>query len=285
MDTYALVTDRIIAELAQGRIPWRKPWAARCGAISRATGKPYSLLNQLLLGGQSGEYVTFRQAAAEGSYVKKGEKGHTVVFWKWLKVTDEDTGEEKEIPYLKHYTVFHINQCEGLTPKYTASAEAVTNPAEADERAEKIITDYVTRSGVKLIRRESNEAYYSPARDEIVIPDITQFTETPEYYSTAFHETVHSTGSASRLCRINTTAAFGSDDYSQEELVAELGASYLLNHCGLESPSSFRNNAAYIQAWLKELKNDKRLIVVAAGKAEKAVRYILADEEGADENV
>lgn len=114
--------------------------------------------------------------------------------------------------------------------------------------------------------------------DEIVVPEINQFTDVSEFYSTAFHEAVHSTGHSSRLNRITNVANFGSESYSVEELVAEVGASYLVNAAGLETPSSFGNTAAYISGWLSKLKNDKRLIVSAAGKAEKAVRLILGDE-------
>ena len=110
-----------------------------------------------------------------------------------------------------------------------------------------------------------------------MVPEISQFTDLAEYYSTAYHEVVHSTGHPSRLNRITDVAQFGSESYSREELIAELGASYLVNAAGLETPSSFGNSAAYIKNWLSALKNDKRLVVAAAGKAEKAVRLILGD--------
>ena len=281
-DTYTLVTDRIIAELESGTVPWHKPWSCAQPAISHTTGKAYSLLNQLLLGGRGGEYVTFQQAQKEDGRVKKGEKSSIVVFWKWLTVEDEDTGEEKEVPFLRYFNVFHIDQCEGIAPKFRASEPQIITPAAANDAAEAIIHDYIAASGVKLISRESSEAFYRPSTDTVVLPLIKQFADTAEYYSTAFHELAHSTGHPKRLNRITETARFGSAPYSREELCAELGASFILNHLGIETPSSFRNNAAYISHWLGVLKEDKRLLVSAAGQADKAVRLILGEEADSD---
>ena len=141
---------------------------------------------------------------------------------------------------------------------------------------------YLHRSGVHLVSRESSEAFYRPATDTVVLPLITQFGETAEYYSTAFHELTHSTGHPSRLNRLTETARFGSAPYSREELCAELGASFMLNRLGIETPGSFRNNAAYINHWLSVLKEDKCLLVSAAGQADKAVRLILGEEADND---
>lgn len=274
-DIYAEVTDRIIKQLEQGVIPWQKPWIASGAAcaISRSTGKPYSLLNQLILG-RPGEYATFAQIQKEGGRVKKGEKAAQVVFWKWLDVEDEEKpGEIKKIPLLKSFAVFHIDQCDGLKPKHTTAAPAQI--LQPDKAADQIITDYLTRSGVKLIHQEGDRAFYRPSTDTVTLPLLAQFKETAEYYSTAFHELTHSTGHSSRLNRLSKTACFGSEEYSREELVAEIGAAALVNHAGLETSSSFRNSAAYIQSWLKALKDDKRMIVSAAGQAEKACGLIL----------
>ena len=272
MDIYAAVTERIIAQMEQGIIPWHKPWVACGSAISRITGKPYSLLNQMLLG-RPGEYVTFKQCQQEGGKVKKGEKASMVVFWKWLDVKDENTGEVKQIPMLRYFSVFHIDQCEGLKPRHTI---ALPNTARADQTADAIITAYCEREGVKIIHKEGDKAFYVPVSDSITLSHMAQFSTTAEYYSTAFHELTHSTGHVSRLNRLERTAFFGTEAYSKEELVAEIGASALVNHAGLETTTSFRNNAAYIQNWLGVLKNDKRFIVSAASKAEKAVELILA---------
>ena len=281
-DTYTLVTDRIIAELEAGTIPWRKPWTCAQPAISHTTGKAYSLLNQLLLGGRSGEYLTFNQAAKEGGRVRKGEKASMVVFWKWLKIEDDDTGEEKEVPFLRYYSVFHVDQCEGIAPRFRASEPSIITPAAANDAAENMIQDYLHRSGVRLVAHESSEAFYRPSTDTVVLPLRTQFADTAEYYSTAFHELTHSTGHPKRLNRITETARFGSSSYSKEELCAELGASFLVNHLGLETIGNFRNNAAYIKHWLRVLKEDKRLLVTAAGQADKAVHLILGEEDADD---
>lgn len=272
-DIYQTITDRIIAALENGDIPWNRPLVAAGAAVKHASGEPYSLLNQLLLN-RPGEYLTFKQIQQEGGKVRKGEKASMVVFWKWVEKKEEDSEEVKKIPFLKYYSVFHVDQCEGIKSKHT---QEMPNVFEADEKADEIIRSYVSRSGLTLVHEEGNSAYYHPASDRVVLPKVEQFKSTAEYYSTAFHELAHSTGHESRLNRIAKLAVFGSDEYSKEELVAEIGSATLVNHAGLETSSSFRNSTAYVQNWLKALKNDKRLIVSAAGKAEKAVQLILAE--------
>ena len=273
MDIYSEVTNRIMEQMEQGIIPWQKPWVACGKAISRTTGKPYSLLNQMLLG-RPGEYLTFKQCQEAGGKVRKGEKSQMVVFWKWIETEDEETGEKKEVPFLRYYNVFHIDQCEGVAAKHTTET-AFPDGAAADDAAQTIINDYLNREGVRLHHNEGDRAFYRPSADEIVLPLMKQFRSTAEYYSTAFHEITHSTGHEKRLNRLEKIAFFGSDAYSKEELVAEIGAAALVSHAGLETSSSLRNNAAYIQNWLSVLKEDKRFIVSAAGKAEKAVNLIL----------
>lgn len=280
-DVYQAVTDRIIAEMEKGRIPWNRPWKTN-KAISHTTGKPYSLLNQFLLDERGGEYLTFQECQKEGGHVRKGEKASFVVFWKWIDKKDDEgkviigeNGKPEQVPFLRYFNVFHISQCEGITPKYTRPEEATDEPAKPDEKAESIIDAYITREHINLVKRESNEAYYQPSTDTVVVPMLEQFSQSSEYYSTLFHELTHSTGHASRLDRLSKVAHFGSELYSKEELVAEIGAACLVNHCGMETESSFRNSAAYLQSWLSALRNDKKMIVTAAGKAEKAVNFIL----------
>ena len=276
VNVYQIVTDRIIAELEKGIIPWERPWTGvREGAYSRATGKPYSLLNQLLLG-KPGEWLTYKQAQEAGGQVRKGEKGSVVVFWKIDAKADKDkdTGEMKvkQFPILKYYYVFHTDQCDGIEQKHK---EPVFTSLDPIAEAERVLNDYSARCHVPIIHEKSNRAFYRPSEDAIHLPLMEQFTRQAEYYSVAFHESVHSTGHKSRLNRLDNSARFGSEVYSKEELVAEIGAATILNELGIETDSSFRNSAAYVQSWLHALKDDPKMIVSAAGKAEKAVKLIL----------
>ena len=277
MDIYAEVTNRIIAELEKDCIPWRKPWRSLGAAVSHATGRPYSLLNQMLVGAP-GEYYTFKQVVEAGGHVRKGEKAKIIVLWKWLDGKDED-GNEKKIPFLKYFNVFNSTQCEGLVNKYYKPNE---KPADPDANAEQIIADYLSRETVTISHVEGNQAFYRPSTDQIVLPMMSQFSETAEYYSTAFHEMVHSTGHASRLNRLSDDSRFGNEVYSKEELIAEIGSAALVFQAGLETESSFRNSTAYIRSWLKALKDDKRLIISAAGRADDATNYILHGKQTAE---
>lgn len=275
IDVYQMVTDRIIAMLEQGEIPWERPWTgAGRWAIKRASGKPYSLLNQMLLG-NPGEYMSFNECKKLGGKVKKGAKAKIVVFWKILDKTEEKDGKItiRQIPYLKYMNVFHIDDCEGIEPKHYEETLRDFNPID---KAEQVITGYVSRRGIKLEHVKQGRAYYSPEQDKVVLPIKEQFTSEAGYYGTAFHELAHSTGHHSRLNRIaEGSFSFGDETYSKEELVAEIGSCTVMNMLGLETESSFRNTSAYIQSWLKALRDDKRLIVSAASKAEKAAEMIL----------
>ena len=276
---YEMISDRFIEELKKGIIPWQKPWTGvREGAYSRSTGRPYSLINQLLLG-KPGEYLTFKQVQEAGGKIKKGEKSSFVVFWKPLPVkeTTKDGREvTKVIPFLKYYNVFHISQCENIEPKYK---EAQMHDFDPVEEAERVLEEYALREHISIINEKGNRAYYSPMLDEIHLPLREQFMKVAEYYSTAFHEATHSTGHESRLNRLSKDAHFGNEEYSKEELVAEIGAAVLCNEMNLETADSFKNSAAYVQNWLSVLQNDSRMIVSAAGKAEKAVKLILNIKE------
>lgn len=271
-DICEVITSRIIEQLQHGIIPWNKPWTGiQGGAISGATGRPYSLLNQMLLN-RPGEYFTFKQVQDRGGRVRKGEKSSVVVFWKQVKVSEKmEDGETKEklVPMLKYYHVFHIAQCEGLE-----SREQEAAPTE-NRNGEDIITGYQDREGITIRYIKGDEASYSHLRDCITLPLREQFISSEEFYSTAFHEMTHSTGHHKRLNRIRATAHFGNEEYSKEELVAEIGSAVLMNCSGIETNKSVRNSAAYIQGWLRALNNDQRMIVQASGQASKAVEYIL----------
>ena len=284
LDIYKMVTDRIIAMLEQGIIPWNRPWTgAGRWAIKRTTGKPYSLLNQFLLD-KPGEYLSFNQCKKEGGKVKKGAKSHIVVFWKILdraRMTEDGRtvlnaeGQPifDHIPFLQYSNVFHIDDCEGLEPKHYTNETRDFDPIE---KAEAVIADYVARSGVTLMHKDQGQAFYSPATDKVVLPLKEHFTGEAEYYGTAFHELTHSTGHKNRLNRFaEGVMAFGNETYSKEELVAELGSATILHMLSIETDATVQNNAAYIQNWLQALRNDKRLIVSAASKADKAVQLIM----------
>lgn len=282
IDLYETVTNRIIEKLEKGCIPWKCPWVfGNNRAVSRSTGKPYSLLNQLLLD-EPGEYVTYQQCVSEGGHVRKGEKSKIVVFWKLLEIKDKDNDEItiKHCPTLRYYNVFNVNQCEGLQKKYVGDDDNFPCVVDPVEQAETIIDDYCTREGVRINRKVSSRAYYSPEDDAVTLPIADQFVNVAEYYSTAFHELTHSTGHKKRLHRLK--AADKKTEYAKEELVAEIGAAAVLNQLGIETGSSFDNSAAYIKSWLAVLRNDKHLIISAASRAEKAVALIMGDTKEAE---
>ena len=275
---YEMVTDRIISQLKQGVIPWQKPWTGiRSGAYNRISKKSYSLLNQMLLQ-YDGEYATFKQWESLGGHIRKGEKSEIVVFWKIQPVEDireDGTKQVKQIPLLRYFNVFHISQVDGVEPL----PKDALNDIEPIEKAESILHDYWNRENITVEHVKGNDAYYSPSRDLIRLPLFEQFTDANEYYSTAFHESVHSTMKENRCNRTEDRkgrlVAFGSNEYSKEELVAEIGSANLMNIIGIETKKSFRNSTAYIQNWLSVLKNDVKFIVSASGRAEKAADYIL----------
>lgn len=281
---YQMVTDRIVKELEQGIIPWQKPWSGcKGGAYNYKSGRVYCLMNQFILKHRDG-YLTFKQCKDMGGKVKKGAKAEVVFEWivsayqmkeaDGSLMTDEngDPVMRKRIS-LTYDKVFWIGDCENLPEK--KQEEVIEN--DPIEEAEKIIRDYVKRSGVRFEAEKSNEAFYSPFFDKVVVPEINQYKAVEEYYSTVFHELTHSTGHKSRLNRFEDekSAAFGSEIYSKEELVAELGAATLVNMVGIETEKSFRNSAAYIGGWLKKLKDDPKFIVSASARAEKAVALIV----------
>jgi len=277
MDIYTEITERIIEQMEHGIIPWQKPWVGSDSTVSHATGRSYSILNQILLG-KPGEYISFNQCAKEGGKIKKGAKSRMVVFWKILEDVDAETGDVKKIPLLKYSRVFHIDDCEGIKAKYTAEDKTFDN--KPIEHAQTVLDQYLNREGIKLEFVDVGGAYYRPAQDTIHLPALEKFVSSEAFYDTAFHECVHSTGAEKRLDRTGITgwANFGSDVYSKEELIAEIGACAIMNILGLETTTTFRNNAAYIQNWLTALKNNKRLLVGASTAADKAVRFLLGTE-------
>ena len=275
---YEMVTERIIEQLEKGVIPWQKPWTGiRSGAYNRVSKKSYSLLNQMLLK-HKGEYATFKQWQDLGGHVRKGEKSEIIVFWKIQpveEIMEDGTKEVKQIPLLRYFNVFHISQVDGVEP---LSKDAL-HDIEPIEKAENILHDYWTKEEITVEHVAGDRAYYSPSLDMIHLPLFEQFTDANEYYNTAFHESVHSTMKESRCNRAEDRkgklVAYGSDEYSKEELVAEIGSASLMNIIGIETTKSFKNSSAYIQGWLSKLQSDVKFIVSASSKAEKAVDFIL----------
>ena len=280
-DMYAEVTARIIKMLEEGSIPWEKPWVGTAGAWNRRDGKPYCLINQLLL--PPGEYATRSEILSEGGHILKGSKQKQVwsFYFKRVEETDEQTGEitTKFLPRQKYTGVFNIATDTDLEVKRNVvHAENVVEPLAV---LEEIKQGYLDRSGVDFHETYSASAYYKPSIDMVVVPEKSQFENAAEFYSTVFHELGHSTGHKDRLNRFgnDTSLMFGSDDYSREELVAELTSCSILANTGMSTSSSFRNNAAYIQSWIGVLKEDSKAIIRAAAKAERAYNMIMGIEE------
>jgi antirestriction protein ArdC len=291
-DVYQLITDRIVAQLESGTVPWRKPWAEAGHPRNHLTGRHYSGINVWLLaslGYPRNRYLTFNQARDAGATVKKGEKGHLVVFWKRTVVSQDANSEEeaRDLFLLRHYYVFNVDQCEGL-PETAKVADHEPNRGSEIAACEELV-DGMPKC--PRILHEAQRAFYSPSLDLVNMPKWETFSTPESYYGTLFHELVHSTGHSNRLARSEVTEpnAMGSAAYSREELVAEIGACYLNSVTGI-AEALFGNSVAYIGHWLEALKSDKRLIVVASSRAQKAADYILnadrrdpAEEASAEE--
>lgn len=313
------VVDRICDMIDEGKpLPWVQPWSRKPNTVTvvdgykeitmyptawNRKGKLYKGANTYL---PVGEYITFKQAKDEGGAVKKGVHGWPVVYWNFIekKTTNTETGKvEKEVvPLLKYYTVFRVEDCEGIEQKHhpapvtykvqmTHEELVDTDEGELNDSAEAVINDYISRAGngFKILRDDvTKRAFYSPAQDYVSVPCRAQYVETAEYYSTLFHELGHSTGHSTRLNRFVGKAAqasFGSEEYSREELVAESTAAAMLNALGMESGNSFRNSAAYIKSWSRVIKNDPLMYVTAATRAQAAFEMLMGIEKGDEEDV
>lgn len=302
MDAYTMVTEQILSIMQQGIIPWTRPYSVsyKCG-WSRSTGKAYSFINQILLAEDckgcktidevlaksEGEWVTYKQAEAEKGHVKKGEHGRKVLFFTFVEDKEDDGREEGELStkdnrhaVLKTFTVFNVNQCEGLEQKH--HREDVHNTIEEVKTAEEVIADYLQRTGIQVVTNNAEVPYYSVSGDYISTPEREKYVSAAEYYGAIFHEMIHSTGAANRLNRRNLEKN-KEEAYSVEELVAEIGAASLCATLGIDTTASMQNAAAYIQSWMKAIKHDKRMFIIAAARAEKAIRLVLNIKEEGDE--
>ena len=274
IDVYSLITNRIIELLKAGTIPWRKPWTVAGLPQNLISKRPYRGINVMLLNSMGFEqnlFLTWKQIQTMHASVKRGEKGTVVIFQKMVdgKKDGEPTG--KKISMLRYYKVFNIAQCTDIPNSYLPKINETRNePIWECERILEHMED------CPVIQHGGDEAYYAPAEDYINMPSINLFENIDAYYGTLFHEIIHSTGHQKRLSRkeVYENPAFGTEPYSLEELVAEMGACYLKSHAGL-SIEKLKNSAAYIQSWLKVLEGDSRLVIYAASRAQRAVEYIL----------
>ena len=285
-DIYKMVTDRILEALEKGIVPWQKPWTGGALGMPKnlVSKKAYRGSNIFLLGivaecegYESPYWVTYKQAKSLGGNVKKGQKGCHVVFWKFLDREVEVNGEMKvdSIPFLRYYTVFNIDQCENLDEKKLPEKPKVDElDFQPIEKCEQVVDGMKQRPEIEF---KEQRAYYRPSTDTVNMPKEKSFVGEEEYYSTLFHELVHSTGHYSRLNRkgVSKIAARG-EDYSKEELIAEMGAAMLCAMTGIVD-KTLDNTASYIDNWMRAIRDDKKLVVCAAGKAQKAADFILGE--------
>jgi antirestriction protein ArdC len=263
---YEIITDKFIAELKKGVVPWRKPWKCSGLPMNLISKKPYNGINLLLLmmsGFASPYWLTFNQAKQKGGSVKKGEKSTLISFWKITK--GKDGGKDRFM--LRYYRVFNVEQCEGIEVPTEKELDFVTN-----DKAQAIIDNFEDCPEIKF---GGDRACWSPSLDVVNTPRPEDFKSPEYYYAVNYHELIHSTGHESRTGRLaNYNSVFGSESYAFEELVAELGAAFLCHDADIDLSKVFDNSAAYVAGWLKRLQNDPKLIVKAAKASQEAANYI-----------
>lgn len=282
-NTYDSITERIIQQLEQGVVAWHKPWATYGGQTTAPRNlisqKPYRGINALLTlvsPYASPFWLTYKQAGSIGGHVNTGEKSTPIVFWKFGKEEQQEPDGEitttKTWAMCRLYHVFNVEQCTlpGLDLGKPELPDKTFNPIPG---CEQVIANFAK---CPPIHHAGDRAFYTPSRDAVTMPARESFDGPEEYYNTLFHELTHSTGHSSRLNRegINVPHFFGDAVYSREELVAEMGAAFLSGHCGIEN-KTLNNSAAYLQSWIKALRSDSKLVIVAAGAAQKAADLIL----------
>ena len=281
-DVYARVTERIVAALDAGARPWSKPWAgdgaAPLALPLRHNGTPYRGVNVLLLwveafekGYSASLWMTYKQAEALGGQVRKGERGTMVVFAN--RVTKQETDDsgaetEREIAFLKAYTVFNVEQIDGLPEQYRPAPLTHAEPLQRIEAAER----FFAQTGATF-KEGGSQAFYAPGPDFIQLPPAEAFRDAQSFAAVKAHELIHWTSHTDRLARSFDSKRFGDEGYAIEELVAELGAAFLCADLGIaDEPRP--DHAAYLASWLRALKNDKRLIFQAAAHAQRAADYL-----------
>ena len=269
MNTYELITSRVMQSLERGVVPWKKPWGESNWPTNAYTRKKYTGCNVFLLRATdfpSTFWVGYSQAQHMGTHVKKGEKGTQIVKWNPLKRKDDEgniviVGMAPQI-----LTVFNLSQ---TTADWESLEEKGTEPVLLRD-AEDVVNGYRDRPGIEY---GYQDACYNPIKDLVRMPNRDRFESSEGFYSCLFHELAHSTGHESRLNR-NLKNFFGDEKYSLEELVAEMGAAFLGGECGILD-QTFENTVGYIESWLKALSKDKGMFVKAASQAQRAADYIL----------
>jgi antirestriction protein ArdC len=284
MDIYAIVAEKIINLLEQGVVPWRRPWTSTGLPRNLVSKKPYRGINHFLLSASkyvSPFWLTMHQANGLGGHVRKGEESAIVVFWKVENATQstkdldhEETNEKARRRFLlRYYRVWNLEQCDLPQAVLDKLPKIETHEHDPIEAAERIIA---AMPNAPEIQHAGSKAFYSPITDRITLPPRELFASAEEYYATALHETVHSTGHQKRLARegICEVAPFGSAVYSKEELCAEMGAAYLCAEASITA-AVIENQAAYVAGWLKKFRDDRKLLIHAAAQAQHAADYIL----------
>lgn len=283
-DVYQKITDHIVEQLERGVRPWLKPWSAGNGEGRilrplRGNGIPYQGINVLMLwseaigkGYASPIWMTFKQALELNASVRKGEHGSLVVYADRITriETDTETGEdtEREIPFMKGYTVFNVEQINGLPEHYYVKPAPRSETVRRIERADA----FFAATGANVVRNGTRSCY-ALSTDTIHVPAIDFFRDAESYYGILAHETIHWTGHPSRLDREFGRKRFGDEGYAMEELVAELGSAFLSADLEL-TPEVREDHAAYIADWIKVLKDDRRAIFTAASHAQRAADFL-----------
>ena len=277
MKAYEVVIDRILELLEAGTVPWQRPWDPLVGLPRNIRGTPYRGINLLTLGCQGYEsplWLTFRQVTERGGRVRRGERGTPVLLWKWparVAETDDDLEPRRSVPLVRYYLVWNLLKTEGVEAPACGPASSVdVLRASADCIVSRMPSP-------PQIRHDGGaRAFYRPSTDSIHLPPREAFHDADGYRATLFHELIHSTGHPTRLARPAVTdgALFGDHAYSEEELVAEIGAAYLCAHVEI-TERTLENSAAYVASWLRVLRDDRRLLLRAAQHAQRAVDYVL----------
>ncbi|HUV84108.1 MAG TPA: zincin-like metallopeptidase domain-containing protein [Methanosarcinales archaeon] len=272
---YDRLVSQIIESLEKGNIPWRKPWNSDLFApCNFETKRRYTGINPLILASRcftSPYWLTFKACAKLGGKIKKGEHGTAIAYWKFNKVEEKNSkGElkEKTIPFCRYYTVFNLEQTEGIEYSNPEIPDREFTPIEA---AEKVVEAWEAKP---VIEHMGNRACYSPSKDIVTMPPKESFISDTGYYATLFHELSHSTGHETRLNR-DLQNFFGDHEYSVEELIAEISACFLCSDCGIDTDQVITNTTAYCQSWVSKLKDKPQMIISAASKAQKATNMIL----------